>query len=181
MRIISRTPIATIDPVTTSALADHLRIEAAETTSAMAYVAAAALELERYTDLALLSQTIVAEADATEAASLSLILPIGPLLDTPTVVAINADGSTTTITTAITSIGQHPVVTLSDDPGLPVRVTYAAGYGPDEDDIPRDLSLAILDQTLRLYDKRGDMDESPRLAPSAARICARYRRVRMGV
>ncbi|MAS44123.1 MAG: hypothetical protein CML46_04275 [Rhodobacteraceae bacterium] len=180
MRLASRTPTVTADPVTLTALADHLRVEEAEAASAMAYVAAAAMELEHYAALALLAQTIVAEASAEEAATLSLPLPIGPLLSAPTVELINADGSTTEIATATTTAGLHPVVTLADDPGGPVRVTYSAGYGEDAAAIPADLAHAILDHALRLYDRRGDVDRFAGLAPSAARICARYRRVGIG-
>lgn len=180
MRLISRTPISTAPHVSDEAVADYLRLEAAEVPSASACVFASAVELERYAAIALLSQTIVAEASEAEAASLILSLPIGPLLATPTVELINADGSTTEITTSTTSVGQHPETTLAEDPGGRVRVTYTAGYGTVADDIPRDLHLAILDQALRLYDRRGDEDMTAMMAPAAARICARYRRVRMG-
>ncbi|MCA1777577.1 MAG: hypothetical protein LC676_18795 [Loktanella sp.] len=181
MRLISRTPIAVVDPVTGYDLEDHLRIEATEVSSAMRFATAAASEVESYCDLALLSQTIVALSDTWPGTVLSL--PIGPVdADaTPTVEQVELDGSTTAITTGWTlQHGRFPTITFDTTPAGPIRVTYVAGYGADEQALPRDLSLAILDQALRLYDLRGDVDQTPRLSPSTARICARYRRVSVG-
>lgn len=170
MRILSRTLTATDDPVTTAALADHLRIETAEATAAMRYARTAAREIEAYADLALQAQTIEVEFDATEAGALLLSLPIGPV-DSITSVE-GADGEALAHTV---SGGHRPTITLDSDPGSTVTVTYEAGFAT----IPDDLVHAVLDHALRLFDLRGDVDESPRLAPSAARIAARYRRVRL--
>jgi uncharacterized phiE125 gp8 family phage protein len=179
MRLVSRTPLVTADPVNPADLADHLRLEAAEAASAMRYAAVAAQELERYADIALLRQTIVVEYDTTETATRVLPLPIAPYDDTtpPTAVLVNADQTTTEFTNFAVSVS--PAIVLADDPGLPVRVTYRAGYGDDATTLPADLTHAILDHALRLYDRRGDIDTTPGLAPSMARIAARYRRVRL--
>lgn len=181
MKLIERNPIATGDPVDVTDLADHLRVESVEAISAMRYARAAADEVEQYTSLALLGQEIVALSEPYPGTVLHL--PIGPVDagTIPTVESVAEDGSTTSITTGwILQHGRHPTITFTDPPDDPVRITYEAGFGGDDTAIPRDLHLAILDQALRLYDKRGDMDDNPRLAPSAARICARYRRVSMG-
>lgn len=181
MRLIERAPIATADPVDAADLADHLRVESAEAASAMRYVKAAADEIEQHAALALLAQEIVALSDTWPGPVLSL--PIGPVDadEVPTVEQIELDGSATAITTGWTlQHGRHPTITFTTEPVGPIRVTYTAGFGADDTALPRDLSLAILDQAIRLYDRRGDMDTSPGLAPSTARICARYRRVRMG-
>ncbi|MET4102387.1 putative phiE125 gp8 family phage protein [Roseovarius sp. MBR-78] len=180
MKLIERNHIATGSPVDALDLADHLRVELAEASNAMRYASAAADEIEQHAALALLAQEIVALSTSWPGAVLSL--PIGPVDagEVPTVEQIELDGSATAITTGWTlQHGRFPTITFETEPVGPIRVTYTAGYGADETALPRDLSLAILDQAIRLYDKRGDMDNSPGLAPSTARICARYRRVRM--
>lgn len=178
MRLLSRTPIATADPVSTEDLADHLRIETVEAQDAMRYAAAAAREIEDHARLALLTQTIVAEADAAQV----LTLPIGPVQEdeTITVELVNPDGTLETISGWGLVAGWQTAVVLDETPERRVRVTYRAGYGSDPADIPADLRHAILDQALRLFDVRGDRDAPATLAPSAARISARYRRVSLG-
>lgn len=181
MRLIERNAIATADPVHVEDMEDHLRVEATEAASAMRFARAAADEVEQYAALALLTQEIVALSDPWPGRVLSL--PIGPVDagEIPTVEQVAEDGTATAITTGWTlQHGRYPTITFDLEPTGMIRVTYTAGYGASEADIPSDLSLAILDQALRLYDKRGDMDDHPRLAPSTARICARYRRVRVG-
>lgn len=180
MQLIERTPIATADPVSVTDLEDHLRVELTEAVNAMRFARAAADEIEQHAALALLAQEIVALSATWPGSVLSL--PIGPVGEdeVPTVEQIELDGSATAITEGWTlQHGRHPTITFITEPVGPIRVTYQAGFGDTDADLPRDLAVAILDQALRLYDRRGDMDNSPNLAPSAARICARYRRVRM--
>ena len=181
MRVIDRTRIATGDPVILDELQGHLRIEAGEIPGAMAYASAAGDEVARFADLALLTETIVAETDDTPPAILPL--PIGPAQAdaTVTVESVAEDGSTTTISTGWhLRPGRHPELRFAETPEAQIRVTYQAGYGIDAQAVPRDLRFAVMDQALRLFDRRGDMDDNPRLAPSTARICARYRRVSVG-
>lgn len=47
------------------------------------------------------------------------------------------------------------------------------------DPLPDDLQLAVLEQVAWQYDNRGCMDVKPGLVPAAARIAARYKRVRL--
>ncbi len=181
MRLIERAPIATGDPVSTADLADHLRVETTEAGSAMRFAHAAADEVEQHAALALLAQEIVALSDKWPGPVLPL--PIGPVDagTIPTVEQVEQDGTATEITTGWTlQHGRFPSITFETEPVGPIRVTYTAGFGADATALPRDLSLAVLDQAIRLYDKRGDMDTSPGLAPSTARITARYRRVSVG-
>ncbi|MBC7131713.1 MAG: hypothetical protein H5U16_01230 [Roseovarius sp.] len=181
LQLIERNPTATNDPVNVPDLADHLRVELAEAMSAMRYARAAADEIEHHTALALLTQEIVATGSAIGTVA---SLPIGPVQAGAlvTVERIEEDGSTTPIASGWHLIhGRYPSLRFDVAPEAELRVTYTAGYGTDYEALPRDLSLAILDQAIRLYDRRGDMDDNPRLAPSTARICARYRRVAIGV
>ena len=182
MRLLSRTPIATGEAIASGAdLGDHLRLSPVEQAASWRYAEVAALELEAYADLALLDQTIVAISQAHETTILHL--PVGPADTDPTSVElIEADGSATTLSAAAWTFepGLHPRVYLIEDMMQPVRITYVAGYGDTASAVPQDLQHAIMDQALRLYDMRGDMEASSIPAPAFSRICARYRRVGVG-
>lgn len=178
MLLIERNAIATADPVDFAAFADHLRLEATEAASALIYASTAAREIEDYCGLALLAQEIVAVSDPWPGQVLRL--PVGPAnpSSVPAVELIEGDGSLTPITEGWTfNGGRFPTITFTGTPGGRLRVTYEAGFGADAESLPRDLHHAIMDQALRLYDRRGDTDAPATLAPSAARIAARYRRV----
>ncbi len=180
MRIIERTPIAAGDPVDSTALAKHMRVETSETTDALRFARAAADEIERYADIALLDQTITALADPLIGKVLQL--PVGPVAlgASVTVELIEQDGTATPVNDGWFLVaGPRPQLFFDNTPGGPIRVTYTAGFGADDTTIPDDLALAIMDQALKLYDLRGDVDAAPTLAPSTARIAARYRRVRI--
>ena len=117
MRVIDRTRIATGDPVILDELQGHLRIEAGEIPGAMAYASAAGDEVARFADLALLTETIVAETDDTPPAILPL--PIGPAQAdaTVTVESVAEDGSTTTISTGWhLRPGRHPELRFAETP-----------------------------------------------------------------
>ncbi|MCO6385916.1 hypothetical protein [Aliihoeflea sp. 40Bstr573] len=129
---------------------------------------ASAAEVEAYCDIALLRQTIVVDIAAGD----PVILPVGPLA--PDAV-VTIDGEP--IIGAVTA-GRYPVLTFPDDITGTVTVTYTAGYADDPADIPADLQLAILDNATKLFDLRGSGEGQQGLSIAAARICARYRRVR---
>jgi len=182
MRLIARAPVSTADPVTVADLAHHLRLETAEAMEAMRYAQAAAREIEDHARVALLTQDIVAEADADEAAGLVLVLPVTPIYTATlsvTVETLTPDRTAEAFTDFALANTWPLAVHLDYDPEKPVRITYRAGHGEPED-VPADLRHAVLDQALRLYDMRGDRDAPATLAPSAARISARYRRVSLG-
>lgn len=172
--------------VDSSQFAEHLRIEDAQIFTAMAYADAAALEIERYANIALLTQEIVAtiRPDASPVSTLQAELYQVPLIGPvdvatiPTVVTVAANGTTTPMLTGWTwQAGPYPSITFDTVPTDTVRINYFAGYGPTHGSVPADLRHAVMDQALRLYDRRGDVDAPATLAPSAARISVRYRRV----
>ena len=78
-------------------------------------------------------------------------------------------------------------VGADDDDLLIQRLLDAVGQelahyiGPDmpTGDLPDDLQLAVLEQAAWHYDNRGEADVKPGLVPAAARIAARYKRVRL--
>ncbi|MCK8483950.1 hypothetical protein MUY21_07865 [Aliiroseovarius sp. S2029] len=178
MRIISRTPISTAAPVDPTDFTDHMRVD--DALGSLRYAFTAAREIEAYADIALLDQTITAQADPLTGKVLSL--PVGPVALGASVVVelIELDGSATPIPSGWFLVaGPRPQLFFDTIPGGPIRVTYTAGYGAEASTIPDDLTHAIMDQALKLYDMRGDVDAPATLAPSAARICARYRRVKV--
>ena len=98
----------------------------------------------------------------------TIILPVGPLAP-DAVVSVNGVPVTSGI-----SGGRWPSVTLPVTITGPVTITYEAGFAV----VPDDLQLAVMEQAAFAYDNRADPDAKPGLVPAAARIAARYRRVR---
>jgi len=176
----TRTPIGSATPFVLASVKAHMRVDAFDDDTAIQGMAsAAAIEIEGYCDLALVNQTITTTTDAWPGQAIAL--PVGPVApDTvATVSVVEADGTTTTVTDGFwLEGGRYPVLRFTTTPGARLRIVYAAGYGATAAAIPADLSLAIMDQALRYYDRRGDDDAPQGLCVSAARICARYRRVK---
>ena len=75
---------------------------------------------------------------------------------------------------------------LHDDEDLLIQayldsaLAELSGYidAPLPDPLPADLAFAAMEQVAFYYDHRADTEAKPGLVPAAARICARYRRVR---
>lgn len=136
---------------------------------------AAAAELERYAELALLDQTIrVTRGGWTRTDCLDL--PIAPLVD-PLSVVVTVDGVAFDQFAVIA--GLRPALRLTGErPCGHVVVTYLAGFGPSAPDIPRDLAVALMDQAAATFDLRGDNEgKGTGMSPHLARIAARYRRI----
>lgn len=135
---------------------------------------AAALEAERFGELALLSQRIRVILDRCWCGQ-NMPLPIIPLLDAASV-TVTADGSP--ILGFTVSTGLRPAIRLDEAPPEGrVVIEYLAGW-PASALVPVDLRLAIMDQALAFFDERGGTD--PKMgaqSPQFARIVGRYRRV----
>lgn len=131
---------------------------------------AAAFEIERHAELALLRQRITLTVQPPMGDE-SIPLPIGPVLPDAEVTVNGA--------ALVGGIAGHmrPVLMLPDYMRGPVLVTYEAGYGDDHRAIPADLQLAIADHAAMMYDARGLTDAPQGLSIAAARIATRYRRV----
>ena len=171
MRLISRTPLTMQNAVTDGDIADHLRITSTEAPSVMRFAVVAAQELEQFIPIALLSQTIVAQGIPER--DVMLYLPVGPAsAQTATVEA--EDG---TALPHLFTPGARPAVTRDEPHEGVVTVTYTACHGTETADVPADLAHAVLEQSLRLYDLRGDIEAPATPAPAFSRIAARYRRV----
>lgn len=170
-------------PIYLSALAEFIRIDAADPDLEGVAITAAD-EVEAYADLALTDQTIEATTDHWPGRIIDL--PVGPVNDTSgaTVQLIENDGTLTPITNGWwIEGGRYPRLHfVESEPGGRIRVTYEAGFGPDAVAVPAALAHAVMDQAGRLYDMRGCVDERRNgagLSPHAARIVARYRRVKL--
>lgn len=179
----TRTPLTTSQPFDLGAVKLHCRIDHSDEdtdVSALAYTATA--EVEAVCDLALLSQTITTTTDQWPGCIIDL--PVGPLAEgdttPPTVAVIEVDGSETPVATGWwMEGGRYPRLHFTTTPGGRLRVTYQAGYGDTATSIPQDLRTAIAEQALRLYDLRGSDKVEAGIAPAAARIIARHRRVKL--
>ena len=177
----TRTPISAALPVTLADAKDYARVtHSAEDLVFARLIKAAALEIEQYTDLALITQTITATTDTDP--GFIIALPVGPVAAgaTVTVYRIEADGSATLIPSGYwLEAGRYACLHFTTDttPAGPLRITYPAGYGASDASVPVDLSHAICDHVLRMYVQRGDDDVKQGLSPASARIAARYRKV----
>jgi len=179
MLTIKRTPIATGDTVSPATLQEHMRLDADLVAGSTAYVEAAAREVEDYCALALLNQTIACTTDNWPGQHVAL--PIGPVASDAviTVAVVEMDGTTTLLLDGYwLEGGRYPVLHFTSTPGGRLHITYTAGYGATADTIPADMSMAICDLAARLYDYRAS-EKAPTMPAATARICARYRRVKL--
>ena len=169
-------------PVTLERLADFMRVDIADP-DLEAILLTAASELELYAAIALTDQTI--EATTEGAPGPVIELPVGPVSTPPslTLETIDQAGNVSQLSQGFfVETGRHPLIRFTSTPPTDrVRVTYTAGYGEDDLTVPADLAHAVLDHCAKLYDQRGctDRHHHAGLSPAAARIAARYRRVRL--
>lgn len=164
----TRTPTLA-SPVSLTDAKDHLRVmHDDEDLLIQRYILAAAREIEAYCEIALTRQTISLAVLAGEVTA----LPVGPLAPDAEVTANGLP--------LVSSImpGRWPVLILPETMTGLIALTYEAGFGDTSASVPDDLQLAIMEQAAFTYDNRADPDAKPGLVPAAARICARYRRVR---
>ena len=181
MQIVSRVPFEYNDPVDLDFFLDYLRVDGSEAHVALYFADAAKVELERYCQIALFHEEVTVLTGKFPGRFIEL--PIGPGRDDEFVLVkqVETNGDTTAIMDGWRfSGGRYPSVTFDDEPAGPLLISYTAGFAEDVYGVPRDLKLAICDLALRLYDQRGDTTNTPAtFPPAAARIAARYRRVRL--
>lgn len=176
--IVNRTPIDLGPVVSLTAAKLHFRVDHNEEDAAIAgLVAAAASELEGFGQIALMKQTIRVTVFDPIPGETYLNLPIGPAKadQTPTVLI---DGEA--FTQFYFEGGNRPSIRWHRDylDLCPSRLSieYEAGF----EAVPDDLSVAVMDEALVMYEGRGVADERDRKSsPHMARIGARYRGVRL--
>lgn len=176
--------------VSTDDLKAHMRVEHDDEDVDIASMGfTASMSVEDFAAIALLTTTIRARVDCWSDLTAPLTLPIGPVLDdaTITVEAIKSGVTTTANASAFwLETGTRPRLHVIDTALLPddfatsiIRLTYDAGYG-EAGDVPADLAHAVKEQALHLYDLRAGEEwkrGTPAMAPHAARLAQRYKRV----
>ena len=133
------------------------------------------MELEAYAQLSLTDQPIRVTLDGWPRTDW-LQLPITPLVD-PLSVTVTVDG--VAFANFATVAGLRPAIRLTRDrPCGLIVVTYTAGFGADQRNVPADLINAVMDQASALFDAKGEGDgKTNRMSPHTARVASRYRRV----
>lgn len=174
--IVERVTPPTALPFALSALKAHCRVDDGEFDGELiAQAQAAATELEAYAQLALIDQMVRVTLDAWPRPG-TFGLPVAPVFD-PLSVTITADGAAYADFAVITGLRPAVRITGARPCGV-ILITYEAGFGPAQTDIPADIVNAIMDQAAAFFDQRGMGDgKTNGMSPHMARIAARYRRV----
>ena len=174
--IVERLGRTTVQPFDLPLLAQHCRVDGMEFLGELSNLGrAAALELENYAQLSLINRVIKVTLDGWSRTSW-LPLPIAPMLD-PLSVLVTADG--VTFENYATIAGLRPAIRLTGDrPCGLIVITYTAGFGALQADVPADLVNAVMDQASALFDAKGVGDgKTNGMSPHLARVASRYRRV----
>lgn len=180
--------------VSSAEIADGLRVaDEMLAEAATMHVPAAEAHVGDYGGVALVNQTIRAIFGGPFRAATALRLPIGPVpAGAPCTVTVSEfGGAETTLDVGLWRLvsGRKPELRLLDatlpaalaEDQTMLLIDYTAGFGATTQSVPRDLKLAVLDQAIRLFDRRGDdftRGATP-LSAHAARIISRYRGVRL--
>jgi uncharacterized phiE125 gp8 family phage protein len=177
---VERITVPESDPFLLADVKEHFRVDSNYENAGITTMArAAALEVEAFAQVALLTQTIRVTFDPAPLSSW-LTLPIGPLKEGADV-TLTIDGVAFESFELVT--GNRPSLRLSTDLiesmiDALVVVEYEAGFGAEASSIPADLTHAIHDHALALYDGRAGGDPKfLMMSPHMARIASRYRRV----
>lgn len=178
--LVHRESVSDSQPFLLAALKSYLRMDSADDDLTIANIGyAAAQEIEKFAQIALLTQTVRVTIFGPIAQDYGINLPFGPVIDgAPVIVTI--DG--VAFTGFEVSGGQRPhlrwLASYHDLQPDRINIEYQAGFGEDHTSIPKDLSQAILDQAALLYDHRSPVDsKSLTTSPHMTRIGARYRGV----
>lgn len=163
MRSSTRTVAPTVEPLSLAEAKQHLRLEHSDDDSSVRRMIAAARSWgENFTRRAFITQTWALYLDRLPAV---IELPHPPVQSVSSVQYVDDNGDTQTLSTALydvdidaelarvypaygetwPSVRFHP---------KSVTVTYVAGYGDDEDDVPEDIKSGLLLHLSRLYEQR---------------------------
>lgn len=184
---------AAAEPVTLGEAKAFLRVDGeAEDAFINTLITAARLHVEGTTGRALLAQTWRVVLD-TWPKDRAVPLPVGPVMSVTAITAYDDDGNGTELTlaqfrpesgTAPAKLFLPPVVD-----GMPVlrarggiEIDYAAGYGTDAEDVPRDLKQAVLSLVGYWFEHRDAVviAGSGAIVPSGFdRLIANYKAVRL--
>lgn len=177
--LVHREAVSEATPYSLSDIKLYLRVDHSDEDAAIEAMArTAALELEEFAQLALLTQTIrVVIFDPQQNCGFGL--PIGPV-PTDATFTVTFDGEPFTAFHAEGGKRGYirwlaPYYDLRPDR---IVIEYQAGFGDTAAAIPTDLAQALRDQVALLYDARSPVSGKTMTAsPHMARIGARYRGV----
>lgn len=178
--LVNRTPLTDALPFDLAALKAHLRIDFDDDDDGITTLGhAAAFELEEFSQIALLRQSIRITI-FNPPRDPALRLPIGPVADAD-IPVVTVDG---VLADNVQFCGGNRPYINSYSIGIEskfagrVTIEYQAGFGLTALDVPRDLAQALMDQAAVMYDGRSPMDaKALTTSPHMARIGARYRGV----
>ena len=178
-RLLSRTVAPAVEPVTLTEAKLYLRVDNTnEDTLITDLITAARMVAESWLRRSLITQTWQLAFDLGIPSS--IWLPMGPVISLVSVIVVNQDG-TTTIPDSSTywlNAAQNALVMNTILTGFKVQITYTAGYGADENTLPRPIKQGILAHIASMYDSRGESGDSI-LPEQTVGLYAPYREVRL--
>jgi uncharacterized phiE125 gp8 family phage protein len=182
MTLIQTTP-PTLEFVSLAEAKAHLRLDTtADDLLVAALITAARQHIEKFLQIALISQSWSLFLDAWPDASAPITLPIGPVIQLTAVRTFAPDDTPTfhTISGFELDRGPPPRIALRNRSVLTstrrrlnsIEIAFTAGFGASPSDVPQSIRQAVLHLTTQLYEHRGfSADEAqmsaiePLLAP----------------
>lgn len=178
--LVHRAATTTNVPFSLAALKGYLRVDSSDDDATISSIGmTAAADIEHFSQLALLTQTVRVTIFDPVPCETGLGLPVGPVADDATI-TITIDG------VAFTDFefcgGTRPYIRWMaawyDLRPQRLVVVYEAGFGATQASIPSDLATAVMDQAALIYDGRSPIEgKAASASPHMARIGARYRGV----
>lgn len=172
------------EPLTATEVKNYLKVDtSADDDLITDIIAAARRQVEAYTSLALISQTIVQKWDALPPTSGALYLARGPLISLSSITYTDTAGASQTLSTDYYLVDDYDVpakVRLKYGQTWPdtynqdnvITATYTAGYA-DADSVPEDIKQAMLLLIADMYENRTDYVK--RMPTAAEYLMDKYR------
>lgn len=157
------------EPVSLDEAKDHLRVTTNDDdVKITGYITAARKWVENHTSRALITQTWDMWIKSFPLSTEAIYIPKAPMQSVTSITYVDSNGSDQTVTSSIYTADTDSDpgrVYLAYDQSWPtarwqekaVKIRYAAGYGDDPDDIPRDIIEGLLLQLQILYDQPTDI------------------------
>lgn len=177
-----------VEPVTTLAMRDYLRLDdAAEDDLVAALVKAARLLVEAACGRQLIEQSWRITLDRWPA-SRAVLLPLSPLIRVARVRVYDAAGVGTDLAASLYRadiVSDPPRVIVESgapEPGRSaqgIEIDVVVGFGPAAADVPAPLAQAVRLLVAHWFENRGDAAADPALTPDLSALVAPFRRARL--
>lgn len=182
------------EPVLFEEMKAHARVTGPEEEALLAgNIIAARRWVEGFTYRALISQTWTLKLGTVPSRDDALIeLPGGRVQSVTSITYTDADGATQTWDAANYTVDTDwepgrvglaygEVWPTIREWGLPITITYVAGYGDDPSDVPEELRTAIRMVALELFENRQESDDVSlnMVSWGAEKLASRYRIIRL--